>query len=195
MPAAKKKAPAKKKTQAKKKKSSGGIGSSFTDAELKKFAGVINKLRKNRRTTKAKKVGITNMSSFMNLLYNADRERQYAYNRRRYPYSYRRRYPYGYRRKNLMRGHPFRYPSMIEDADVNSIWNSTKLPTGKKRSRDGIITDLNQVYRSLIGFNLLKSPMGDVGSVNPMPKPISERGKINVVGPMEAKKRKVKGHS
>ena len=165
MPAAKKKIIKKKSRAVKKKSGAAKFGSSFTEAELKKFAGVIKKLRKNKRGVKKKKVGLTNMSSFMNLLYNADRERQYAYYKRRYPYGYRRRYPYGYKRRNLMRAHPFKYPSMIQDADVNAIWNATKLPRGR-RSKDGIITDLNQVYRSLVGFNLLKSPMPAVGSIN-----------------------------
>ena len=163
MPAKKKSV--KKKSGAKKNKPKKKIGTSFTEAELRKFAGVINKIRKNKRGVKKKKVGLTNMSSFMNLLYNADRERKYAHYQRRYPYAYRRRYPYGYKRRNLMRAHPFRYPSMIEDADVNAIWNATKLPRGRK-SKDGIITDLNQVYRTLVGFNLLKSPMPALGSIN-----------------------------
>lgn len=158
---AKKKSAPKKKSGAKKKSGSKGIGSSFTDAELKQVVNVLQKIRKGRKGKRGKKVGITNMSSMMNMLYNADRERYYAYNRRRYP----RRYPYPYRRRNMMRAHPFRYPSLIQDADVNAIWGRTKLPR-TPRSRDGIISDLNAVYRTLVGFNLLKTPMPAVGSIN-----------------------------
>lgn len=164
--------PKKKSKSIKKKKKTSYInGSSFTEKELKTFSNVLRKIRKGRRGTKGKKVGITNMSSFMNLLYNAGQERQYAYNRRRYynpsyggyrPRQYRPRY---YRRSNMMRAHPFKYPSMIENADVNHIWNATKLPRGSK-SKDAIISDLNQVYKQLVGFNLLKSPMPAVGSIN-----------------------------
>lgn len=157
---AKKKSAPKKKSGAKKKSGSKGIGSSFTDAELKQVVNVLQKIRKGRKGKKGKKVGITNMSSMMNMLYNADRERYYTYNRRRYP----RRYPYPYKRRNMMRAHPFRYPSMIQDADVNAIWGRTKLPR-TPRSRDGIISDLNAVYRTLVGFNLLKTPMGEMGSI------------------------------
>ena len=72
---------------------------------------------------------------------------------------------YPYRRRNMMRAHPFKYPSLIEDADVNALCGSTKLPRASK-SKDAIILDLNAVYRSLVGFNFLKSPMPAVGSSN-----------------------------
>ena len=174
----------KKKTTGQKKKSKAISGSSFSETELRKFESVIRKIRKGRRGNKGKKVGITNMSSFMNLLHNASRERYYHRSGYGGYGGYRRRYG-GYRRRyggyaNRMMANPYKYPSLIRDADVNHIWNATKLP--KSKTKDGIITNLNQVYRQLVGFDLLK----------PATKlPIAERGSINVVGPDVAKQKKV----
>lgn len=167
MVAKKRKPPIKKRKPPIKKRKGHISGSSFTHAELKKYVNAIKKLRKNKRGKKKKKVGITNMTSFLNLLYNAHQERQYRYS----PYSYRRRYPYRYKRRNLMRGHPFSYPRMIRDADVDQIWNATKLPNSK--TKDGIITNLNEVYRQLTGFELLKS----LPSSKP---PAEQRGNIRI---------------
>lgn len=164
-----------KKTKGKKKKSKAISGSSFTEAELKKFTNVIKKIRKGRRGNNGKKVGITNLSSFMNLLHNASRERDHM----------RSRTKGRYRAANMMMAHPFKYPSLIQDADVNHIWNATKLP--KSKTKDGIITDINQVYRQLVGFNLLKPP--------PVRLSIGQRGAINAVGPdgREKEKKEPKG--
>ena len=165
----------KKKTTGQKKKSGAISGSSFSETELRKFESVIQKIRKGRRGNKGKKVGITNMSSFMNLLHNASRERYYHRSGYGGYGGYRRRYGYA----NRMMANPYKYPSLIRDADVNHIWNATKLP--KSKTKDGIITNLNQVYRQLVGFDLLK----------PATKlPIAERGSINVVGPDAAKQKK-----
>ena len=126
----KKKAPIKKK---------GHISdSSFTHDELKKFMMTIKKLRKNKRGKKKKKVGLTNVTSFLNLLYNVDKEKQ--------------RKP----RQNLMYAHPYKYPALIRDADVDKIWKATKIPSSK--TPNGIITNLNDVYRQLTGFDMLKPP-------------------------------------
>lgn len=166
------KAKSKAKTKVKAKKSRAISGSSFTDAELKKFTNVISKIRKGRKGTRGKKVGIANLSSFMNLLHNASRERDHRMSGAKGRY----------RAANMMMAHPFKYPSLIQDADVNHIWNATKLPKGK--SKDGIITNMNQVYRQLVGFDLLKPP----------PKRLAkhERGAINVVGPDGGKAREEK---
>ena len=159
--------PPKKKVVKKKKKKSSApkkqyiSGNSFSDREVQQIASVIKKMRANKKGKKGKKVGIANMSSLMNLVYNTGRERVYGGYQRRYP----RRYYRPYMPRNMMRAHPFKYPSLIQDANVNHIWNSTKLPISSK-TKNAIIGDLNNIYKQLVGFNLLKSPMGEVGSIN-----------------------------
>lgn len=155
----KKKAPPKrkpairKKAQPKKKKHTKSYinGDTWTEKELKRFAAAIKKVRKNKRTRKQKKIGLTNTISLLNMLFNADKERT----QRRYPFTYRRRYPpYSYRRKNLMYDHPYKYPSLIPDANVNDIWKATGLKTSG--SKDGMISNINNVYHSLYGYQLLR---------------------------------------
>ena len=159
----KKKVVKKKHPKKKGKKSSGKYisGDSFSDREVQQIASVIKKMRANKKGKKGKKVGIANMSSLMNLVYNTGRERVYGGYQRRYP----RRYYRPYIPRNMMRAHPFKYPSLIQDANVNHIWNSTKLPISSK-TKNAIMGDLNNIYKQLVGFNLLKSPMGEVGSIN-----------------------------
>ena len=143
--AAKKKKPIakKKKPVAKKKKYSHPyIGQdSFTPKELKQYLTAIKKLKKKKKTVKQKKVGLTNLVSFLNLMYNADKEK--------------RKLP----RKNLMVAHPFKYPSLIQNVDVNAIWKATSLPS--RGTKNAIISNVNDVYRHLVGYNLMM-PFGTI---------------------------------
>ena len=108
---------------------------SFSPQELKKYIAVMKKMKKNKRTTKQKKVGLTNVVSFLNLLYNADKEK--------------RKKP----RKNLMVANAQRYPSLIRDADVDVIWKSTKLPAA--RTKRGMVSNINGVYRQMLANDLI----------------------------------------
>lgn len=110
----------------------------FSDQELQGYINVIKKMRKNKRTKKQKKIGLTNTASFMNLLFNANNERQKKPT------------------KNLMLRHPFTYPSMIPDYHINDIWKATKLPTSNRKKPD-IVNNLNDIFHALIGYNLLKN--------------------------------------
>lgn len=149
----KKKAPIKKKGKKKVKKKGHISDSSFTHDELKKFMTTIKKLRKNKRGKKKKKIGLTNVTSFLNLLYNVDKEKQ--------------RKP----RQNLMYAHPYKYPALIRDADVDKIWKATKIPSSK--TPNAIVTNLNDVYRQLTGFQMLKPLPG-----KKLPK--HQRGAISI---------------
>lgn len=109
---------------------------SFTQSELNKYIKTIKKLRKNKTSVKKKKVGLTNTISFLNLLFNADKEKQ--------------KKP----RKNLMVAHPFQYASLINNKDVPHLWNSTKVSSSKRS--DDIINNFNNIYKHLVAFNLMK---------------------------------------
>ena len=139
--APKKKAPKKKaagKKRAPKKKSTQNYISrgSFSDPELKQYLNLIKKFRKNKKTKKQRKVGLTNTISFLNLLFNADKEKQ--------------KKP----RRNLLVKHPFAYPSIISDHHIDDIWKATKIPAA--RSKVGRMNNLNNVYHTMFGYKLLK---------------------------------------
>ena len=145
------KATKKKKPVKKKKKQRFG---SFGEKSLKKIAAVLHKIRHKKVGKKKRKVGLTNTSSYYNLLDNADRER-------------RKKAP-----RNRMKAHPFRYPSMINDADVNRMWRGTK--PRKYTTRQRMLSNMNEVFQNLVGFNLLKPP-----PAKKLPK--DQRGEINIV--------------
>ena len=151
----------KKKTNKKKKNNDNQYisGTSFTHAELKKYINTIKKIRNKKNGKKKKKIGLTNTISFLNLLYNADKEKQ--------------KKP----KRNLLKSHPFNYPSLIHDNNVDHVWNATKVRTSK--NKDGLVSNLNEVYRQLYGFNLLAPP--------PKRQPIHKRGSINIKTPDEMK--------
>ena len=128
---------------------------SFDMKELDKYVKVLQKIRKGKKTKKAKKIGLTNTVSFLNLLFNADKEKQK--NTRA--------------RKNLMIANPYKYPSLIQDADIGSIWNATKLP--KTKSRTGLVHNLNNAYRQLLAYDLIHAPR----SHEPAPMPNNIAGK------------------
>ena len=109
---------------------------SFSLSELDKYVKTIKKLRKNKTSVKKKKVGLTNTISFLNLLFNADKEKQ--------------KKP----RKNLLVAHPFQYASLINNKDVPHLWNSTRVSSSK--SSDNIINNFNNIYKHLVAFNLMK---------------------------------------
>ena len=113
---------------------------SFDLKQLDKYVKVLQKMRKGKKTKKAKKVGLTNTISYLNLLYNADKEKQKNYRAR----------------KNLMIANPYKYPSLIQDADLGSIWNATKLP--KTKNRTGLVHNLNNAYRQLLAYDLIHAP-------------------------------------
>ena len=113
---------------------------SFDMKELDKYVKVLQKMRKGKKTKKGKKVGLTNTISFLNLLFNADKEKQKNLGAR----------------KNLMIANPYKYPSLIQDADLGSIWNATKLP--KTKSRTGLVHNLNNAYRQLLAYDLIHAP-------------------------------------
>ena len=128
---------------------------SFSEKSLKKYINLIKKVRKKKKGKKKKKVGLTNTISLLNLLYNVDRERKRK------------------RTKNLMKAHPFAYPSLIRDVDVDRIWNSTKIPTTGRKPR--MVANMNDVFRNLIGFQLLQPRL----PARKLPK--HRRGQVNVV--------------
>lgn len=142
-PIKKKKVVKKKKPVKKKKKSSRSYiaDDTFSDKELKEYMNAIKKVRAGKRTKKQKKVGLTNTISFLNLLFNANKERQKKPT------------------KNLMYTHPFNYPSIISDHHINDVWKATKLPASK--TRNGMVNNLNNVYQSLVGYKLLKPDLKD----------------------------------
>ena len=143
---------------------------SFSEKSLKKYINIIKKMRKKKVGKKKKKVAISNTSGMMNLLYNADKERK--------------RKP----RRNLLKTHPYHYPTLISDADVDRIWRGTKIKsTGKKPQ---LVNNMNKLLNDLYGFNLLnapvKKPKGQRGQIRvgrnlppPVPKdpPVSTRGR------------------
>ena len=110
----------------------------FSPASLKKYMNTLTKMRKKKVGRKKKKIGLTNAISYLNLLYNAGKERK--------------RQP----RSNLLKAHPFKYPSMMPDYNVDNIWRATKLPKTKNKTK--AITNLNEVYRQLGAFGLIKIP-------------------------------------
>ena len=128
---------------------------SFSEKSLKKYINLIKKVRKKKKGKKKKKVGLTNTISLLNLLYNVDRERKRK------------------RTKNLMKAHPFAYPSLIRDVDVDRIWNSTKISTTGRKPR--MVANMNDVFRNLIGFQLLQPRL----PAKKLPK--HQRGQVNVV--------------
>ena len=128
---------------------------SFSEKSLKKYIAVLKKIRKKKVGKKKKKIGITNMSSVLNLLYNADRERKRK------------------KTRNLMRLHPYGYPTLIKDGDVGRIWKSTRVRSSGRKA--AMLDSMNQVLSELIGFQLLKPTL-------PAKKlPLHQRGEINVV--------------
>ena len=140
---------------------------SFSEKSLKKYIGIIKKMRKKKVGKKKKKVGITNVTSMLNLLYNVDRERKKK------------------RRQNLMKVHPYGYPHLIKDKDVNHIWSGTRVNYGTKRQMMG---NLNNAIRNLYGFELLqprgkKLPVGQRGPITMQrPQPPSSPPKPTVRG-------------
>ena len=94
-----------------------------------------NETKKGKRTKKQKKIGLTNVISYLNLLYNADKEK--------------RKQP----RKNLMLANPYKYPSLISDANLNNIWKATRLPAS--RSRRGMVSNINNVYQQFLANDLI----------------------------------------
>ena len=150
--AIKKKRPVRKKKQVKKKtktvrrkknvRRSGPqyiTGDHMTDNDLSKFVGTVKKVRKYKRTTGQKKTGLTNVMSLLNLLYNSEREK--------------RKKP----TRNLMYTHPYNYPSLIPDVNVDNIWKSTGIKTS--RTRTGMISNINDVYNRLYGHQLIRAPV------------------------------------
>lgn len=115
-------------------------GNHMTDNDLSKFVGTLKKVRKYKRTAGQKKTGLTNVMSLLNLLYNSEREK--------------RKKP----TRNLMYTHPYNYPSLIPDVNVDNIWKSTGIKTS--RTRTGIISNINDVYNRLYGYQLIKAPVG-----------------------------------
>lgn len=113
---------------------------SFELNELNRYVSALRRMRRGKRSRRQRRIGLTNTISFLNLLYNADKER------RRRPYL----------RRNIMRASPYRYPSLINDADISSIWNATKLPTSKTRS--GLVNNINNAYRHLLAYDLIHAP-------------------------------------
>lgn len=128
---------------------------SFEFDELQRYVSVLRKMRRGKRTRRQRRIGLTNTISFLNLLYNADKER------RRRPYL----------RRNIMRYNRYRYPSLISDADLPSVWNATKLPTSKTRT--GLVNNINNAYRHLLAYDLIHAPRGS----NPQPLPEMQTGK------------------
>ena len=128
----------------------------FTMAELNKYVSVLKKIRKGKTTPKRKKVGIANTVSFLNLLYNADKEKQ------KQPHA----------RRNLMVTHPFNYPSMIPTNSVSALWNATKIPSSK--TSDGLVNNLNNIYRTLVAYNLIDNPYGPRNNAVNKPRSLPE---------------------
>ena len=137
-----KKKPVKKKVVKKPVKKKGKFisESSFSEAQLNKYVDAILKIRKNKKTKKQKKIGLTNTASYLNLMYNADKEMQ------RKPHM----------KSNLLMTNPFNYPQLIPNENVDRIWNATKMKKGK--SKVALVSDFNSVYRQFYGFDLLKPP-------------------------------------
>ena len=134
-----KKKPAKKKPAKKKpvkKKGKFISESSFSEAQLNKYVDAILKIRKNKKTKKQKKIGLTNTASYLNLMYNADKEMQ------KKPHM----------KSNLLMTNPFNYPQLIPNENVDRIWNATKMKKGK--SKVALVSDFNSVYRQFYGFDL-----------------------------------------
>lgn len=129
----------------------------FTAGQIKKYMKVIKKLRQNKKTKRKKKVGLTNTIQFLNLIYNADKEKQKKPTR------------------SLLKTNSYNYPSLIKDADINKIWNSTKLKTSG--SRKTLVGDMNKVYKQLYGFNLLEPAL----PAKKLPK--KKRGDVIVSAP------------
>ena len=136
-----KKAKKGKKVQKKGKKRTNFISNdSFDMKELDRYVKVLQKIRKGKKTQKAKKVGLTNTVSFLNLLFNADKEKQKNLGAR----------------QNLMKANAHKYPSLIQNADLGSIWNATKL--SKSKNRTGLVHNLNNAYRQLLAYDLIHAP-------------------------------------
>lgn len=131
-------------------------GDHMSDYDLNRFVSSIRKVRRYKRTRYQRKTGLTNVVSLLNLLYNSEREK--------------RRRP----TRNLMYTHPYNYRSLIPDANVDSIWKSTGIRSARTRNR--IISNINDVYHSLYGHQLIKAP----GTSNPFmaPPPTVQAPKI-----------------
>ena len=139
---------------------------SFDLKELDKYVKVLQKMRKGKKTKKAKKVGLTNTISYLNLLYNADKEKQKNLGAR----------------KNLMIANPYKYPSLIQDADLGSIWNATKLP--KSKNRTGLVHNLNNAYRQLLAYDLIHAPSSKAPA--PMPNMVAKDNDVIEVHKIES---------
>lgn len=132
---------------------------SFDLKELDKYVKVLKKMRKGKTSNKGKKIGLTNTISYLNLLFNADKERQRNLRGR----------------KNLMITKPHNYPSLIQDADVGSIWNATKLP--KSDSRTGLVHNLNNAYRQLLAYDLIHAPRSN--EPKDMPNMVASKNNVD----------------
>ena len=113
----------------------------FSLGDLKRYLKTMKKLRgKKKKSEIGKKIVLTNHIQYLNLLYNTNLQMN--------------KKP----RRNLLKTHPFKYPSMIPDNKVDEIWTKTKVPTCT--SKGATIGDLNKVYKELMGFDLIVSPLG-----------------------------------
>ena len=132
---------------------------SFSEKSLKKYIGILKKMRKKKNNKKKKKVSITNTASMLNLLYNVDRERKKK------------------KKQNLMKMHPYGYPALIKDKDIKKIWSGTRVNYGNKRQMMG---NLNKAIRSLYGFDLYKPRRRRDGKL-----PVGQRGPITMQRPRQ----------
>lgn len=130
---------------------------SFSEKSLKKYIGIFKKLRKKKNNKKKKKIGLTNITSFINLLHNADMERKKQ------------------TRRSRMMAHPYSYPYLIKDADVNKMWGATKIKSG--RTKKTMVDNMNSIYSQILGFELLKPSL----PAKKLPK--HKRGSISIKAP------------